>query len=359
MPAEHVRTHGDAGIGQGEDRQHQVAGARRDVAQHAVRRGFQAIVDRIQRLQRRFGRSVTQLFAAVSRLCRQDRLGLYRERFEIRRWPRRDERGQDHAGEGGMQAAGVHADPERYAQQHVGRGAIDAGAVQQHECSGERDGRGQIAGLQVAGIEHGDDDDGADVIDDGGRGQEDAQLDRDARAQHRDQGHREGGIGRHGYAPAVRPGPRGNDERVEQRRHGHAADRCGDRQCRRAPGSQVADREFALDLQPDDEEEDRQQRVVDPVQQRHPETGGPERKAEIRMPEGLEAGAVAGIVEHDGQDRGQQQQHAGRGRPAREAQRGRAHTMSERAEHGVGEGAFVPRPVVVAPHRKRTHEGVP
>ena len=36
----------------------------------------------------------------------------------------------------------------------------------------------------------------------------------------------------------------------------------------RTEGRKVADGELALDLQPDDEEEDRQQPVVDPVEQR-------------------------------------------------------------------------------------------
>ena len=61
--------------------------------------------------------------------------------------------------------------------------------------------------MQIAGIEDRDDDDRADVVDDRRGGQEDAQLDRHALAQHHDQRDREGGVGRHRHAPAVRPRP--------------------------------------------------------------------------------------------------------------------------------------------------------
>ena len=51
---------------------------------------------------------------------------------------------------------------------------------------------------------------------------------------------------------------------VDQRRHDHAADRRGDRQRRPARVAQVAGDELALELQPGDEEEDRQQPVGGP-----------------------------------------------------------------------------------------------
>jgi len=49
----------------------------------------------------------------VLRLLRQDRVGLHREGLEVRRRPRRDEGRQDDAGQGGVQAAGIDAGPQR------------------------------------------------------------------------------------------------------------------------------------------------------------------------------------------------------------------------------------------------------
>ena len=51
-----------------------------------------------------------------------------------------------------------------------------------------------------------------------------------------------------------------------------------------APAGEMADGELALDLEADDQEEDRQQAVVDPVPQRHAEAGVAEREAEMAAP---------------------------------------------------------------------------
>ncbi len=105
-----------------------------------------------------------------------------------------------------------------------------------------------------------------EVVDDRRRGKEDAQFDRDARAHHDDERHREGGVGRHRHAPSVRPGSSGNDQKIQRRRRDHAADRAGDRQRRRAPAREMADGELALDLETNDEKEHGQEPVVDPMQ---------------------------------------------------------------------------------------------
>ena len=50
-----------------------------------------------------------------------DRVGLRHQRVQVRRRPRRDEQREQHARERRVQAAGVHADPQRDAEQRVGR----------------------------------------------------------------------------------------------------------------------------------------------------------------------------------------------------------------------------------------------
>ena len=71
-----------------------------------------------------------------------------------------------------------------------------------------------------------------------------------------------------GIAHPASPSPAGVERDVDQRGHDHAADRGGDRQRRAARVAQVTGDELALELQPGDEEEDRQQPVGGPLGQR-------------------------------------------------------------------------------------------
>ena len=82
-----------AGIREREDRQHQVARARRHIAQQPVGGRFDAIVNGVELAQRRLGRSVAELLAAVAGLGREDGFGLQHQRAVVRRFARRDERG--------------------------------------------------------------------------------------------------------------------------------------------------------------------------------------------------------------------------------------------------------------------------
>ncbi len=123
--------------------------------------------------------------------------------------------------------------------------------------------------MDIAGVEHSDDDDRSDVVNDGRRGEEDAQVDRDAGAHHGDQGNRERSVGRHRNAPPVRPRTRRDDQRIQKRRHDHAAERSRDRKRGGAAACEVADCHLALHFQSHDEEEHRQQAVVDPMEDGH------------------------------------------------------------------------------------------
>ena len=113
--------------------------------------------------------------------------------------------------------------------------------------------------------------------------------------------------------------------------------------------ARLPDRELALDLEPHDQEEDREQPVVHPVQKRHPRHAVAEAEPERRVARTRRTPArrpsstirMATAV-------AQQQQDAGRRRPAREVERRRAHAMAERAEHRVRKRALVPGPVVAA-----------
>ena len=233
--------------------------------QQPIRGGFQPVMDRVERAQCRGGGAVAQHLAAMGGLRLHDRAGLRRERGEIGRRTCRDEQGEHDAGQRRMQPAGEDAAPERDAEQRIGYDAIDMGAVERREPGGEDECGRQIARMQFARIEQRDHDDRADIVDDRGGCQEDAQFDRNPLAQHYDDRDGEGRIGRHRDAPAMRPRAAGQDQSIEGRRHHHAADRAGDRQGGGATSGEMADGEFALDLQPHDKEEDRQQAVIYPM----------------------------------------------------------------------------------------------
>jgi hypothetical protein len=80
-------------------------------------------------------------------------------------------------------------------------------------------------------------------------------------------------------------------QRVERCRHRHPADRGRHGKRRRARLREPPDRELALDLEPHQQEEDREERIVDPVPQRHPERCVRKLDAERRFPERGEFGA--------------------------------------------------------------------
>ena len=86
----------------------------------------------------------------------------------------------------------------------------------------------RASAVDAVGVERGDHDDGADVVDDGQAEQEDLELGRDAAAEQREDTEREGDVGRHRDAP---PGSRRRRRALNARNssggHDHAAERAG------------------------------------------------------------------------------------------------------------------------------------
>jgi len=166
-----------------------------------------------------------------------------------------------------MHAAFQYADPQDQADDQVRPELDHAQAV--HGNQGDQAGaRARQGGAgQVAGIEHGDHDDRAQVIDDGQGHQEQFQRHRHALAEQRQDAQCEGDIGGHGDRPA---GKRRRvilvDCPVDQCRHDHAADRCGAWQDDLRRLGQVAVEQLALDLQADQQKEQGHQAIVDPQQ---------------------------------------------------------------------------------------------
>ena len=123
--------------------------------------------------------------------------------------------------------------------------------------------------VEVVGVEDGDHDDRADVVDDRQREQEQPGRRRDPPTQQRRARRRRRRCRSPSGCPSRRRRRRRRDDRdVERGRDHHAADGGHDRQRGGLGVAQVAVDQLVLDLEPDDEEEDHHQGVVDPVLQR-------------------------------------------------------------------------------------------
>ena len=97
--------------------------------------------------------------------------GLRHKGGQVGRRPRRNEQRQYHAGKRSVEATRVDKRPQRDAQQDVRREKVNSRPAQQRQ----RNDRGrQGSRMDIAGVEHSDDHDRTDVVNDGRRGEEDA-----------------------------------------------------------------------------------------------------------------------------------------------------------------------------------------
>jgi hypothetical protein len=183
-----------------------------------------------------------------------------------------------HAGE-------QEARPERDARRDVQEGAAHADALQQHHRDEGAERQAYAAECDAAREEDCDDGDGADVVDDGEREQEDAERGRRPLAERGEHADGERDVGRHGHAPAARARAAAVEREVDQGRGGHAPERGDDGQGGALPARELAPVHFAPDLEADDEEEDRHQPFVDQEVQRraHDRRADPER--DLGVPE--------------------------------------------------------------------------
>ena len=188
---------------------------------------------------------------------------------DARRTFERNGERQCHAGKRGMHARFQHQHPQHRANHEIGQEVHHAQAVEHDQHGDGREGRRQIGERKAAGVEQRDDGDGAEIVDDGQSGEEDFQRGRHAAAEQRQDTQRKGDVG------GGRDRPAGQcrlivavDGDIDQRRNHHAAGGGDARQHAARPGRELAVQHLALDLQPDQQEEDRHQPVIDPQQQR-------------------------------------------------------------------------------------------
>ena len=168
-----------------------------------------------------------------------------------------------------MHTALEHAHPQDQADDHIRPQLDHAQAVHRNQRNQARPRARQGCRGQVSGIEQGNDDDGAKVINDRQGHQEQLQRHWYALAQQGQNAQRKGNVGGHGDRPAGQGGRVVLVKRpVDQRRHHHAADgRCARQHHLRRLG-QVTIQQLTLDLQADQQEKQGHQAIVDPKQRR-------------------------------------------------------------------------------------------
>src|SRR5690606_36995178 len=220
---------------------------------------------------------------------------------------------EQHAGDGGVDARGVHARPGDDTDRDEQPPGGDA-AAHEHGEDGDGEERGaEEQEVQAPGEDDGDDDDPDEVVDDGEGEEEGAQRRREAAAEDAEQGDGEGDVGGHRHRPPV-PDPRpgdGLDDEVDGDRPRDTEER---RDHRHGCGPDVTQRagdELLLELQTDDEEEDGEQPV-----------GGPGGEAEVEVEACRSEGDTGqvrvdrppgGVGPHEREQRRREEDHPGEG----------------------------------------------
>jgi hypothetical protein len=125
------------------------------------------------------------------------------------------------------------------------------------------------------------------VVDDDDRQHEAAQAVGEARPDQGEHPEGEGGVGRHRDAPPLRRPLARVEGQVDGDRHRHPAEGGEHRQGQATALAQLADVELAADLEPDDEEEERHQAVVDPLAKVLGDARVPDPDRERRRPDAL------------------------------------------------------------------------
>ena len=231
--------------------------------------------------------------------------------------------------------------------------------------------------IEVGGVEDRDDGDRDEVVHDGEGEQEGAQARGQVGADDGEHGEREGDVGRRRDGPAavgvrVRSQHR-DDPEEDQRRHEDPAEGCGHGDRGPRDGLELAHDELALELQPCDEEEDREQAVSGPVP--HGELEVSPLETDLRVAQTFVEVAQRGVGEDQRHDGGEEQDAAadglgaegvgdelglGPGRPAEDRGAHRADGLG-----GVGDGVLRRHVRLVGRHAcllvggpaARAHEG--
>ena len=189
----------------------------------------------------------------------------------------RHEHRHGYPGERGVNARLEHGDPERRPEEDVRRPPRHAKPVQHEEDREQDPGGKERRGGQLARVEDGDDGNRPYIVEDRDAEEEGLEGRRDAVAEEGENTEGEGDIGRRRDRPSchrVRISP--VEERIECCRHEHSTGGGKRGEGRGRAARQVPLEHLPLELEPDQQEEDGHQAVVDPEEERLGEAGGPD-----------------------------------------------------------------------------------
>ena len=225
---------------------------------------------------------------------------------------RRADEPEDDAGDRGVDARLENRQPQDDTHEHVERDVPDAGELHQQHQGDESDGGKRPADRKVGGVEDRDDDDRADVVDDGKGQEKDLHRLRNTITEQGDDADGEGNVGGHRDAPTVGADPASVEGEEDQGRHDHAAERGHRRECGSARVGEFAADEFLLDFEPDDEEEDNHQGIVDPRLKRLVDREQRAKfEADVEVDEGLVGVLPRRVGPHQRNDGGEDQEKSG------------------------------------------------
>ena len=217
-----------------------------------------------------------------------------------------DRHRRQHPGDGCMHARKQHRIPERDEQQQIDGKEPHPQAPQHQHRQPDKKRRAQRQQIEAGGIEKGDDRHRAQIIDDRNCRQQQFKRRRRARSQQAEHAQREGDVGRRRDRPAAgQPAFASRHQSIDQRGHRHA--RCGGdhRQGPPLPVGQAPADEFPLDLQPDQQEKQRHQPVIDPEMDRGLLHSGKMQPTCLRFKQAMiEMRALASAIGHHQRDRG-------------------------------------------------------
>ena len=179
---------------------------------------------------------------------------------------------EQHTGDGGVHAGGVHQRPGGKGQRQQQIPVADPALHQQREQRQRQQRQQQPLQVQVLGVEQRDHGDRQQVVDHGQGQQEGAQRGRQVGGDDGENGQREGDVGGGGDGPALRAGARRAMAKYTSAGTIMPPTAAAIGTTARFGIAQVAGHELPFEFQPGDEEEDRQQPV-----------GGPGGQGQIQM----------------------------------------------------------------------------
>ncbi len=198
------------------------------------------------------------------------------------------------------------------APKRMPRNRSTASMRQQHDAHDQRH------HVHPAAVDHGDDDDAGQVVDDREREQVGPHPVGQAPADQGQRAERERGVGGHGRAPAVRGRAAGGEGQVQRDRHDHPAQPGRQRQGQPAALAQFAHVELAPGLDRHDQEEERHQAGVHPAVQVLAQARRAQVHGQLGVPE-RGVGAGADVHPHQRGQRRPEQERGAAGLGAQEA----------------------------------------